>query len=447
MSDKEKNDEIGRLYLLCEQVLEPMTLEIEKKLEELDIEKDKSEVQQLLPRLLYYRKKIELIHDRISVLRKDNFAFSIEEIYHMFGRYDKFISIDFHHDSESARQYGRTIMGTPIYNRREREDIENSIRSNEISRTNGRVKFEVSPLCHLSDDDSRKLKREGFLSGDVFSIHHTQIDFQDSYNQKGKKEIPGTINIEIPYDEQLNVELGFLTLYRNRVADGSKPLIDQEWNEYFAYKILYDKDNISADEWERIHEKDSKIIREDIRFYLLRSKIRRKMQLSLDERADLSAIFERRRKERYRLVDKEINRSANKKLKEIIASEKELYAEIKREALSYETMNLSPYGSKIPIWLDLERYLHIFLRHCEDFQIGDWKNGGKLAFPYSFKDMKRLLEIAVKELMPEIENKLREGKEFSIFDKRGYYFNGNYYVIHIGKNGRLLSFYPHKNPE
>jgi len=129
-------------------------------------------------------------------------------------------------------------------------------------------------------------------------------------------------------------------------------------------------------------------------------------------------------------------------LKEFLSENKEHIQELRNIAFSYKEENLSPFKARHPVYLDIERYLHIFIRHFKDFQIGNWK-GGKTPFQYNFKDTKRLIKIVIEELQPQIDEAIENGKEFSISDKKAYYFNKDYYVIHVDKNGRLLSFYPH----
>jgi ribosomal protein S6 len=430
--EKSKLDIISRLYLLRE-VFENLITNYKDYLKEGEKEETFLSEQ---------KRQIDLIDKKIEELRNGDFQFSIEELYSMFGRYDKFISIDFHPISESGKRFGKTIMGTLIYNRRERQDFNKIFESGNIPRTNGNVRINPSPLCKLSEEQVNNLKLTGFKSGDIFEINNTAIDYRDSYLDKRTKEIPGTINIKFDPSD-FNHELMGLYLLERRVTEKNKPLIEAEWDELYALKILYKISDITNAEWnENIYEKSTNTIKESIRYRILHSKLMRGIALAKEESNDLSQLIKKRYELRSKLVDNEIKRSSNKKLNELLEENKELIQELKRNAYFFETENLSPFGAKHPVFLEIERYLHIFIRHFKDFQIGNWK-GGRTPFLYNFKDTKRLIKIVIEQLQSRSDKAIDEGRDFIISDKNAFFFNGNYYVVHIDKSGRLLSFYPH----
>ena len=81
-----------------------------------------------------------------------------------------------------------------------------------------------------------------------------------------------------------------------------------------------------------------------------------------------------------------------------------------------------------PIYWDYEGFLHIYLRHCDELAIeGHFEN--KTKFQYTQKDIKRILKIAIEDLKPKINEKLKEGKDFRIYGDRSLYFNGNHYSL------------------
>ena len=99
---------------------------------------------------------------------------------------------------------------------------------------------------------------------------------------------------------------------------------------------------------------------------------------------------------------------------------------------------------KIPVYWDYEGYLHIYLRHCDELSIeGHFQN--KTKFQYSQSDIKRLLKIAIKKLKPQINESLKNNKEFRISGNKTLYFNGNYYSLHILDNGKIAAFHPMEN--
>ena len=81
-------------------------------------------------------------------------------------------------------------MGTILYNRREREDLNRILASENIPRTNGFFKLNVSKICKLSNEQKDKLQKVGFLSGDIFEINATNFEpLNDAYSEKGENII------------------------------------------------------------------------------------------------------------------------------------------------------------------------------------------------------------------------------------------------------------------
>ena len=383
----------------------------------------------------------------VDSIRQDHFQFSVQEIYSMYGRYDKFVTIDFHPNSPSAQEFGKSIMGIFIYNRREREDFERELKSKVIPRTNTYAKIEPSEMSKLALSQVAKLKTQGFMSGDVFEIRNRAINPYDSYGDKGKKQIPGTIQVTFDPKGITNSDEDKLELYlfEDRIQRNDYPLIEVEWDQYYALKILHRKTEITEREWnERIYKPNSEVIKESIRHHLLKRKINQGNKPSHEEILDLKPFYEKRVRERTKLLEDEIKRSANKSPYRILEEHSKVVSELKTLTFYYEAENLSTFGAKHSIYLDLERYLHIFIRHFSDFQVGDWKSK-KTPFQYNFEDTMRLIKAIIKELQPQIDEALENGKEFKIYDMKAHYYNGNYYVVHIEKDGRLLAFYPHTN--
>ncbi|MBK9014168.1 MAG: hypothetical protein IPM82_08760 [Saprospiraceae bacterium] len=63
-------------------------------------------------------------------------------------------------------------------------------------------------------------------------------EVKDEYLNKEKKEIPGTINVKFDPTGFNSELMGFTSLLDRRIKENNKPLIDAEWDEYYAYKIL-----------------------------------------------------------------------------------------------------------------------------------------------------------------------------------------------------------------
>ena len=75
-------------------------------------------------------------------------------------------------------------------------------------------------------------------------------------------------------------------------------------------------------------------------------------------------------------------------------------------------------------------------------QIGD-RFQVKTRFQYKLKDIKSLLKIIIDKLTPEINQHFEQhpDKDFKRQGSMSYYYNGDYYAIHIRADGLLLTFY------
>jgi hypothetical protein len=106
---------------------------------------------------------------------------------------------------------------------------------------------------------------------------------------------------------------------------------------------------------------------------------------------------------------------------------------------------ISHYGGKA-IWWDVERFLHIFIRHIGEFQ-PDEKYKYKTVFQYDFDNIRKLVTAVIESVRKEIEAEFKANptKNFKRQGERAVYYNGNYYRVEIEPNGRLLTFHPYND--
>ena len=185
------------LYLLHDMV-EGMLQNAEHNLNQIPKDNEQEIAQQLLT-IAYYKQELQNFEQDITEQRKQSFQFSVEELYYMYGQYDKFVGIEFHKFSDAAKKYGRNIGGIFVYGKNERSDLQTTISSDNIPRTNGLVKIDVSSNYNLSEQQVKELIEIGFNSGDIYEILNSNTPLANAYTQKGKKEIPNTININVDF--------------------------------------------------------------------------------------------------------------------------------------------------------------------------------------------------------------------------------------------------------
>lgn len=429
------------LYLLNDMVENQMKT-TEKELLECSSE-NTEQIQKLKAQITQYKTALDKFKTDIENKLNEKFQFSVEELYVMYGQYDnKYISIEFHKYSKSAQKFGRNIAGAFTYYKSEREELEKAISEENVPRTNGTIKIDCSKHEKLTNEQKAELIDDGFKSGDIYQVSASDYYIKKSFNQKGEKEIPNTI--EVKFDPTgMDPNRMFLWLFSQRIKNGGK-LIEEEWAKFCGFSLFYEPASIEFDLVKQIgFDKDGnkKYL---VKFYELEAKIYAK-EATQEEINEFNQFLKDRKAIRTEIIKYEIKRSTNKTLDKFEDEYPEIYAELQKSIIQFENETLVYHETIIPIHWDYQSYLHIYLRHCNELEIeGHFEN--KTNFQYSQKDIRRVLKIAIENLYLKINEKLKEGKDFRVYGDRSLYFNGNHYSLHIASNGRILAFHPMENP-
>jgi hypothetical protein len=429
------------LYLLSDIVEEQLNVYV-KALADTPAE-DKERIAQLEHAISIYQAELDKFKQEIEDQKKERFQFSVEEIYAMYGQYErKFISIEFHKYSESAQKYGRNISGIILYGKAEREALEQVIKSGNVPRTNGLVKFDSTDE-HLSKEQQGQLKNEGFISGDIYEVLATNLPAPKAFGQVGKKEIPNTIEIKMD-PTGFDVNRSNHWLLGQKIKSGY-PLTDDEWAKFCGLSFYLEPESANLDIIK------SKGFSEDgkktylSRFFELEAKLYAK-DISAEEILEFNEFLKERKAVRIEAIVKEIKRSTNKTLEKFKEEYPEIYKALEISRIEFDNETLAYNNVAKPIYWDYEGFLHIYLRHCDELAIeGHFEN--KTKFQYSYKDIRRILKIAIENLLPKINDRLSQGKDFRIYGDKSLYFNGNHYSLHVLENGRIAAFHPLENPQ
>ena len=78
----------------------------------------------LLVSLARWKQELNSFEKDIEEQMKQSFQFSVEELYFMYGQYDKYIGFEFHKFSDAAKKFGRNIGGIIQYGKSERKNME-----------------------------------------------------------------------------------------------------------------------------------------------------------------------------------------------------------------------------------------------------------------------------------------------------------------------------------
>ena len=252
------------------------------------------------------------------------------------------------------------------------------------------------------------------------------------------RRLPDPIEIEVDFSDTDEEEM-FLWLNNSRLENGYK-LIPKEIYRHNGIILRKYEDKISPEDLENFKNYETGEIKDEIKFEYLKSKFLKDL-LNGDEKKELEERTSLIAKQRTEILAKELQRSSER-FKEIGINYKEGLSLIMYLTTRFEDERLN--DGKFPIWWDYDRFIHIYIRHVKETQIGD-RFESKTVFQYKLKDVKRV----VKTVLESIENEVQEHfthnpeQEFRRIGEMSIYLNGDYYALQIAPNGRLMRF--HKN--
>jgi hypothetical protein len=387
------------------------------------------------------------VNDDLVLNLQDCFAimdstldYSIENIYIQVGQYDRYAIFQFYPGSEAYQLYGSTVYGDVLYTPSERERLKSVIRSDRTCSSDGRI-FLKGAL--RNNKLNTQLKNIGFQASDIRRLSTMDIEpLKNEYENPGIKRIPHTININFE-SGSFSTEKALCYIYENRLISGP-PLIPYEQQKYITLKYLFDKEEMPKDVIQtHLFDPTTGYFFNDVTitvFDFLHD------QLPSDKKIK-SFLFQamtKRKNERIKVICKHLG-IAQRHLDNFKADNKQGYTELMRIIIGFEPEAIPLWGWRHAIYWDFDRFIHIYLRHYKEFLIKGSSKGQGTNFQYRYEDIRRLIEIVLKNNQEAIEEKLDAGRPFNRYDEQGYYYNGNYYTFRIDKNGRLMQFHPHDN--
>jgi len=379
-------------------------------------------------------KKNELI-SIIEPLRQKNLHYSLEDIYKHFGRFEKFVRLELYPETNSYNEFGKEISGWFDFTRHQNKVLRKFIKQSNHRRSKGIVKFKLSgENSNFAEDNENEIQTINVE--DIKLIYSFNTKEIDRYNDRYVELINSPSTIEIPIrDDGTDYRALIQNLYEKRLNGESHPLIEEEYHEYLAFKMLHEPSNLTEAEYHLCyHDNNVKI-----EFLKLKSE---RESLTIEEKEEFRSLLKMKCERRIELLKKEIGFSANKKLDEIIWSNHEKYCRAARIIAHFKPLNLSSYGAKYSVRLGVEGFLHIVIRHCREVQIGE-QNYKRTQFRYKLWDVIEVLQSIVDLNQKEIDRALDKREDFQLIKGTAFKYDGNFYQIHIRKDGDVFSFFPH----
>lgn len=366
-------------------------------------------------------------------------VYSYEEVYFELGQYDRFCHVYFHAGTESEAMIGKNnIMGTFKFTDREIEALEKLRDTKTLPRTQARVKFVPSELEKLNEGAMTFLDRDGFECSDIATVWKRDNPKENRYTKTGIKERPHVIPIRFD-PTGFDYHFAYLRLFENWRKRGCT-FPDFKWDIYFALLLYYDSDKVSEDKV--IYSNfEKKILRDNIRREYLNIR-KEKNELSDDEFQELLKLMEPVMSERKELFTRELQRSSNN-LKDVYRDYPDQIRRLIMVTVNFENEVL--HHGDPSIWWDFERFLHIYMRHVKDVQLGA-NFATKGVFQYRFKEVKEVIKDVVESVYEDIVEhfKAYPDRTFNRMGSRAINYDGNFYRIEIEPGGRLLAYHPYR---
>ena len=97
---------------------------------------------------------------------------------------------------------------------------------------------------------------------------------------------------------------------------------------------------------------------------------------------------------------------------------------------------------KHPLYMDYRSFVHIYIRHVDDVNMGE-QLARKDKFQLYEKDVMYVIDDVMHELNDDYQKFKDENPNLKFFrtGDKAFYRNGDYYEVYVDKDGRLESFY------
>lgn len=363
--------------------------------------------------------------------------YSLEDIYGSCGRYNYTAHVEFIPNTECYILYGKYLVGVFVYTRDECKEFEKSIAFGPTPRTHGFIKFE-DLLKKLDNDLRTNLLNVGFPTSEIMRLTYYPTGDRYSFASRETKELPKPIKIDVDFSDT-DVDSFSIFMYEKKIESG---YVLCPFENYHYLALLLDKHGESMDkeEYNQLFvDPATGDLNSYVYYYYLKNKYLKGRASALEEKW-FKQMNERRTKKRVEILHREL-RKASLNIKNLEKRYQRALLQLIKISAIFEGLNLT--NTKYPIWLDYERFIHIFSRHVSENQIGE-RFSDKTSFQYDYASIIRLIKIVLALVNDEISEHFsqEEKRSFKRHGKKAVYYQGDYFVIDIDANGRLMTFYP-----
>lgn len=364
-------------------------------------------------------------------------SFSLEQIYKLVGKEDRVSTLTLKEGSSALQIFGDLLTVIFIYNQSEREEMDRLIKD-EKSNNHGWIRAKY--LGHeLETDKIEQLLVVGINTEDIIDIFYFPSalktnTFHSTKTREIKKHI---ITMEtLPKGG----DLGWMYGFQKRLAEDSIGVSPQERCFFLACKLFCEPENLSDQELKEVYGVDGSILR-SIESEFLQIKHKHE-EIGEDEEQRLNDLFQIKYEEIVQKLDYYLI-EAGSSLKKLSARNPSQAKGLLTKALHFNDKRLNVNG-RYPIYIDVDSFLHIYMRHVEEFKINKHFEH-KDNFQWEEDDVFLVMGNVIREIENDYQIFREENTslKYSKYGNQSIYFEGDYYTFHIESNGRISTF--HKN--
>jgi hypothetical protein len=364
-------------------------------------------------------------------------TYTKESIYKYSGQYDKIVIVTFKWNSDSFKKFGEYIIGKFYYTPKERDIVQKLLENEVASNTHGYVKFKPSEAPKLSEENVIELDKKGLLTSDIIEILQFSHIEENKFSKTEKRALPKPMVIKSSFTNEDEEDL-MIYLNNQRLKSGYK-LIPDEINKHNAIIFRkYEPQIRKSDNLYYFIDSTTHEIKPELKYYYLQSKYYHD-ELSEVELEEFKSLINQKAQEKVGILGNELKKSTEH-WDEIGINYKKGVSILVHLITNFEAHRIT--NVKFPIWWDLEKFLHIYMRHVDETQIGE-RFEIKTVFQYKLNDIKDLIKIVLDKTEKEIDEHFEKNpnKDFFRIGERSVYYNGDFYSFHIEKSGRLMTFH------
>lgn len=366
-------------------------------------------------------------------LYKNDSGFSQEEIYNLCGRDDSVATITFRIGSQAYLDYGEDLTVCFIYTPKERQKLEsNTAALNGLPCVKARIL-----LPGFSQIVENKLLTAGVNSHDIVKMIVLPGTKQENkYNSHEKRS---SHSIDIPFEPYGNGEdikwmYGFLLQQKNQGIG----LTPDEYAEYLAYKIVLDFDGLTEEEHNDVFNDQGLIYNNEVAWNYINWKKSASLLTDKDKKHLDTLTYHRVTTRLYKL-DEHL-----KGIGGLVAFSKKYKDKanlIVDKVLRFRQHRYNIQGKHL-LYMDLDGFLHIYLRHVEELN-----TNGLYPQKTKFQLKERDVETVISNVMCSLNDEYQAfrdaspNRQFRKYDEQSFYYKGDYYVIRVESDGRLVQFY------